>query len=140
MADRFDSTGWMWARAVEMLDEAERLHRRFFQLAGSASAAPAWEPPVDVYRDDREIVIVVAMPGVPADRVQVASEAAALIVRGARPLPVPGPRHRVVQLEIPYGAFERRIALPPGTWRLGAPEMVAGCLIVRLARADEGPR
>lgn len=140
MADRFDSTGWMWARAVEMLDEAERLHRRFFQLAGSGPSTAAWEPPVDVYRDEREIVIVVAMPGVPADRVQVASEAAALVVRGVRPLPLPGPRYRIAQLEIPHGAFERRIALPPGPWRLGAPEMAAGCLIVRLVRADEGKR
>lgn len=138
MTDRFDSTGWMWARAVEMLDEAERLHRRYFQLAASGRSAAAWEPPIDVYRDEHEMVIVVAMPGVPANRVQVTSEAGALVVRGTCPLPVPGPRHRVVQLEIPHGAFERRIALPGGSWQLGAPEMTAGCLIVHLVRIDEG--
>lgn len=140
MPSRFDSTDWMWARAVEMLDEAERLHRRFFHLAGSGRAVVNWEPPVDVYEDEREVVILVAMPGVAAERVQVSNEAGTLVVRGTRPLPVPGSGYRVVQLEIPHGAFERRIPLPAGPFRLGAPELVAGCLVLRLSRIDEERR
>lgn len=140
MPSRFDSTEWMWTRAVEMLDEAERLHRRFFHLAGAGRAAAAWEPPVDVYQDDREVVIVVAMPGVPAERVQVSHDAGGLVVRGSRALSVAAAGYRVVQLEIPHGVFERRIALPPGPWHVGAPELVLGCLVLRLTRADEERR
>jgi len=37
----------MWSQAVELLAEAERLHRRFFRLS-AVETAPAWEPPIDV--------------------------------------------------------------------------------------------
>ena len=136
MPARFDSTDWMWARAVEMLDEAERLHRRFFHLTGPDRAAAAWEPPADVYEDEREVVIVVAMPGVHADRVQLVSEPGALVVRGTRQLPT-APGHRIRQLEIPYGTFERRITLPPGRFELGNPELAEGCLVLRLTRHND---
>jgi hypothetical protein len=49
-------------------------------------------------------------------------------------LPLAGSRHAVRQLEIPYGAFERRIALPPGRFEVGKPELVQGCLVLRLAK------
>src|SRR6185503_13667407 len=132
-----DSTDLMWARAVEMLGEAERLHRRFFQLADAGRAAATWEPPADVFDDGREIVIVVAMPGVHADRVEVRRDGEALVVRGTRPLPRTRTGHRIVQLEIPYGTFERRIALPPGVFELAAPELAEGCLWLRLTRHTE---
>jgi HSP20 family molecular chaperone IbpA len=137
---RPDTNDWMWARAVEMIGEAERLHRRFFQLAGAERTAAMWEPPADVFEDDHEVVIVVAMPGVPADRVQVVTEPGAILVRGVRPFPVTGSGYRVVQLEIPYGAFERRIALPAGPFHLGTPQLVEGCLVLRLSRAGEARR
>ena len=129
-----DTTERMWLRAVEMLGEAERLHRSFFNLAGAERAA-RWEPPADVFEDERGIVIVVAMPGVAADRVQVVTEPGSLRVRGVRSLPMSG--SRVVQLEIPYGAFERRIPLPHGPFQLGQPELVDGCLVLRLTRLGE---
>ena len=124
----------MWAEACDLLDEAERLHRRFFQLGGSRRDVPTWEPPVDVFEDEREVLLVVAMPGISADRVQVITEPGALVVRGVRPIPLAGSRHRVRQLEIPYGAFERRIPLPAGPLEVGAPELAQGCLYLRLRK------
>jgi HSP20 family protein len=135
MSNRNDPTARMWNQACELIDQAERLHRQFFQLAVSERALAVWQPPVDVFEDELEVVIVVAMPGVPAERVQVTSELAALVVRGVRPLPLAGSRRLVRQLEIPYGAFERRIALPAGRYEAGAPELVQGCLVVRLRKA-----
>jgi HSP20 family molecular chaperone IbpA len=40
-------------------------------------------------------------------------------------------------LEIPYGAFERRIPLPQGRLEIGPPELVQGCLTLRLRKIDE---
>ena len=134
MATRYDPDGWMWSQACELIGEAERLHRQFFRLAGVGNAPAAWEPPIDVFEDEREMVVVVAMPGVAADRVQITHEGAALIVRGTRPLPLEGTRHRLRQLEIPYGTFERRIALPPGRLEVGRPELDQGCLVLRLKK------
>ena len=133
MTRRDDTEDRMWSQACELIAEAERLQRQFFRLA---SAAPvAWEPPVDVFEDAREWVVVVAMPGVAGDRVQVTHEAGVLVVRGFRPLPFEGGRFRLRQLEIPYGAFERRIALPPGRFEIGRPEVAQGCLVMRLRKS-----
>ena len=133
MTIRFDADERMWAHACELLAEAERLQRQFFRLA-VASAPAAWEPPADVFEDEREIVVVVAMPGVPAERLQILQEDGTLVVRGSRHLPSEAARYRLRQLEIPYGAFERRLSLPPGNYELGRPEFVQGCLVLRLRK------
>ena len=135
MTNRSDPEGRMWSQAVELIAEADRLHRQFFRLA-AVETAPAWEPPIDVFEDEREIVVVVAMPGVAAERIHVALDGATLVVRGTRALPVDGARYRLRQLEIPYGAFERRFALPTGTFEVGRPELVHGCLVLRLGKRE----
>jgi len=98
----------------------------------------AWEPPADVFEDEREIVVMIAMPGVTAERMQIVSEPGILIVRGSRPLPFVGPGHSLRQLEIPHGTFERRIRLPPGRLQLDPPELLDGCLILRLLKLQQG--
>ena len=136
MSNRDDPTGWMWIHACEVIVKAERLQRQFFQPSASQHALAVWEPPVDVFEDEGEIVIVVAMPGVAAERVQVTHEADTLVVRGMRPLSLSGSRQRVRQLEIPYGAFERRIKLPQGCLEVAPPELAQGCLTLRLRKID----
>jgi HSP20 family molecular chaperone IbpA len=96
-----------------------------------------WEPPADVLEDEDEVVIVVALPGVVAENVELRSEPGALVVRAERPLPLArGSRHRVRQLEIPYGSFERRIPLPWPRLEAVSRELTHGCLILRLRKAD----
>jgi HSP20 family molecular chaperone IbpA len=124
----------MCAQAVELLEQAERMHRQYFRLSASERTQAVWEPPVDVFEDEHEIVIVVALPGVPADRVGVTSESGALVVRAESPLPFSGSRRAVRQLEIPYGYFERRIPLPEVPLEAGTPEVADGCLILRLRK------
>ena len=131
---RTDPSDWMWAQAVDLIDQAERLHRQFFHLRASERAQAAWEPPVDMFEDEREIVIIVAMPGVTADRVNVLQEPGVLIIRGERPLPFAGSRLALRQLEIPYGAFERRISLPGAHLDAGVPELSQGLLVLRMRK------
>jgi HSP20 family protein len=127
-------TDWMWGEACEFIAQAERMHRQFFRLAASARTNPVWEPPVDVFEDDAEVVIVVALPGVAAERVEIASDAGMLVIRAERALPFTGSRRRVRQLEIPYGFFERRIPLPETPVDAGTRELIDGCLILRLRK------
>lgn len=127
---------WMWAEACELIEQAERMHGQFFRLAASPRAHAVWEPPVDVFEDEHELVVVVALPGVAADRVELSRDGDALVVRAERPAPMRGTRHVVRRLEIPYGYFERRIALPPGRFEAAAPEIAHGCLVLRLRKAD----
>ena len=127
-------TDWMWAQAVDLLEQAERMHRQFFRLTASERTQAVWEPPVDVFEDERELIIVVALPGEPAERVKVTIEAHVLVVRAESPLRFAGSRRAVRRLEIPYGYFERRIALPDMRLENGTPELVDGCLILRMRK------
>lgn len=111
------------------------MHRQFFRLSASGQSSPTWEPPVDVFEDEDGMVIVVALPGVPADRVEVSYEPGVLVVRAERPLPFSGTRRAVRHLEIPYGYFERRIPLAEGELGGATRELTDGCLILRLRHA-----
>jgi HSP20 family molecular chaperone IbpA len=135
MATR-NPTDWMWAQACELLEEADRMHRQFFRLAASERTQAVWEPPADMFEDEREVVIVIALPGVPAERVAVTTEAGELVVRAERQLPLAGARCAVRRLEIPYGFFERRIRLPAARLDAGTRELTDGCLILRLRKID----
>ena len=131
-----NATGWMWAEACQLLDQADRMHRQFFRLAASARSRAVWEPPVDVFEDEREVVIVVALPGVAEQGVELTLEAGVLIVRAERHIPAAGARGAVRRLEIPYGHFERRIPLANLRLEAGTREFSDGCLILRLRKAE----
>ena len=130
-----DPTDWMWAHACDMLADADRMHGQFFRLSVTRRSQATWEPPVDVFEDEQELAIVVAMPGVAADAVEVSTDSGAIMVRGHRPPPFAGSQHVVRQLEIPYGFFERRIQLPAARLELVAHELTHGCLVLRLRKA-----
>ena len=131
-----NATGWMWSQACELLDQADRMHRQFFRLAASARPHAVWEPPVDVFEDEREIVIVIALPGVAEQGVEIALEQGVLVVRAERRIPSAGTRGAVRRLEIPYGHFERRIPLSNLQLETGTREFRDGCLILRLRKAE----
>lgn len=132
-----NATGWMWSQACELLDQADRMHRQFFRLAASARTRAVWEPPVDIFEDEREIIIIIALPGVAAQSVEISLESGVLIVRAERRLPFAGTRCAVQRLEIPYGYFERRIPLSNLQLEAAAREFNDGCLILRLRKAEQ---
>lgn len=127
-------TDWMWAQACELIDQADRMHRQFFRPAGYDRPQGMWEPPVDIFEDDSELIIVVALPGVPAERIEVVTEGFDLVIRAQTRLPFAGTRRAVRRLEIPYGHFERRIRLPDALFEDGTRELVNGCLTLRLRK------
>ena len=129
-----NSTDWMWAQACAVIDQAERMHRQFFRLGVSERTQAVWEPPVDVFEDGSEIIVVVALPGVVADAVEVTMEPGAMLVRAKARFPFAAGHHVVRRLEIPYGYFERRLALPTGEFETGRRTFSEGCLILTLRK------
>ena len=106
-----DPRAWMWNEALAMLARAEHMQRRFFEPTASAHAA-TWEPPVDIFENDVEFWIVVALPGVEQGDLQVSLEMGTLRVAGQRRLPAVTRAATLRRLEIPHGRFERSIAVP----------------------------
>jgi len=123
----------MWSRACALIDEAERRHRRFFELVTARSQQPAWEPPVDIFMLDGELQVLVALPGVRAEDIEIELTPEGLGVRAASRPPRLTHQARILRLEIPYGRMERRIALPPGRYQLLGQELLDGCLRIRLS-------
>jgi len=131
-----NSTALMWAQASAVLDQAERMHRQFFHLASPAVGQAVWEPPVDVFEDEREVLVTVALPGVQEDRVEVTLGPGFLLIRAERRMPFAGAGGALHRLEIPYGRFERRIGLPVCRIEGAARELIDGCLVVRLFKVE----
>jgi HSP20 family protein len=129
-----DPVGRMWAEAFQMLDQAERLQRQFFRLVFPRGARVAWEPPVDVFEDEHELVIVVALPGVAPREAEAAIEGRTLVIRAQRRVPLEDRNCSVERLEIPHGYFERRLELPPIPLELASQEWADGCLVVTVRK------
>lgn len=128
-----DPTAWMWAEACQMIEQAERLQRQFFRL-GHGQTHAAWEPPVDVFEDEREVTVIVALPGVSPETVEASCDARGLLVRAERRIPFDDGSCAIRRLEIPHGWFERRIPLPPVPLEPGTRKWQDGCLIVTLRK------
>jgi HSP20 family protein len=129
-----DPEGWMWAEACELLGRADRLNRQFFQPARARAHRPTWEPPMDVFETEHELWILVALPGVEPDRLEVVAEAGTLVVAGERALPPQLREAHLHRLELPYGRFERRVSLPPGRYEIGRRDLINGCLTLSLRK------
>ena len=125
-----DPRTMMWERALAMLEQAERLHKQFFQLGRSASHRPVWEPPVDIYEFRGGLHIVVALPGVATQGLTVMLDNGVVVVAGTRPVPVEARSGTIHRLEIPYGHFERRIEGLPRELELIRSDLRDGCLFL----------
>lgn len=119
-----------------MLARADRLHRQLFQPLGSVRQSPAWEPPADVLETEREVLIIVALPGVNAESVEVAIDGDDLILAGTRTLPRQLATAVIHRMELPQGRFERRLRLPGGRYKDIRRTSADGCLVIVLTKAD----
>jgi HSP20 family protein len=135
-----DTRTWMWARACEMLTQADRLQQQFFRPDGSAAGGARWEPPIDIVEDDEQVYLCVALPGVAPERIgvdlqRIDAERFQLVISAHRPSLPHRRRDSIIhRLEIPYGRFERRVTLTAGRYELLEQSFHNGCLELRLAK------
>jgi HSP20 family molecular chaperone IbpA len=129
----------MWGEALSLLEQADRLHRQFFRVADAQSGC-TWEPPVDVIESDDRLEVHVALPGVSPGSITVLLEPGGVVVSALRAFPWRESGASIHRIEIPYGRFERRIALPLRdpyiALELAAKELGDGLLILTFRRKE----
>ena len=126
---RYAAGVWVWADALDLLRNGERLPQRYAPPAAS-DGVPCWQPAVDLYEQDEGLTLFVALPGVSSRQIEVVVAGDELIVRGRRPIPEALRKAAIHRLEIPYGRFERRVPLPPGRFRVHQQFFEDGCLVL----------
>jgi len=125
---------WMWSEACEMLARAERMHRELFRPAGTQARQPAWEPPVDILETEFEVLALIALPGVDAEKAEAVIEDGELVIAGVRTYP-PALRTAIIhRLELPQGRFYRRLRLPAGRYSTVRRAVADGCLVITLQK------
>ena len=127
-----DPINWMLSNAIETLARAERLHQQFLNLRPTNE--PSWEPPIDVLETEREVLILIALPGVDPNEVVAVIDKGMLVVSGHRVLPAELRNARILRLELPQGRFERRIPLPLGRYTISR-FAANGCIGLRLTKS-----
>jgi HSP20 family protein len=139
------SSDWdfvIWQRTSDLLQQVERIHRNFLQIAAGAQyrtfhrRSPAWEPPVNVVESETSLWVISAVPGVAAERMNVRLEGSELVIEGERPLPKCCNDGELKLWEIPLGRFERRLTLIEGRkpLSLGEVSLRDGLLIIELMK------
>src|SRR5688572_16857540 len=103
-----DPKAWMWVEACAVL---EQMRRQFFRLGLAGMQAASWEPPIDLFETGDSLHVVVALPRVETQDINVAIEQGILVIAGICHLPPFARRATIQCLEIPYGRFERHVRL-----------------------------
>jgi HSP20 family protein len=125
---------WMWAEACMMIDKAERMHRRFFDLlaAPMSEREPVWEPPANIVVTNNELEVSIALPGADPNDVAVRIVAGGLQIDARVAPPALAYQSKIVRLEVPYGSMRRRIELPRSSYTVQERRHINGCLYLRL--------
>ena len=71
-----------------------------------------WKPPTDVFESDSLFVVLMEIAQIKAEEVSITYQEGILYIRGVRKAVPPPERRRYQKMEIHYGPFERRIAIP----------------------------
>jgi HSP20 family molecular chaperone IbpA len=114
---------------LAVLARTDTLHRQ-----GFGATAGAWEPPVDILETESELLVIIALPGVSRDDVEVLVSLGELVVRGTRTWPCLQRPARVFRVELPHGRFERRLPLPQGAYQFVSQEHKDGCIILTMRK------
>jgi HSP20 family protein len=71
-----------------------------------------WSPPVDILEKENEVILKVDLPEMNQNDVDIKVEENTLIIRGERKFIKETPAGNYLQIERPYGTFQRTFAVP----------------------------
>ena len=105
-----------WDPLQELGAMRERMNRLFELSRGRVYGAPlaegTWQPAVDIYEDDAEVVVKMELPEVEQKDIDVRIEEQTLVIEGERRLEREEARHNYHRIERSYGPFRRTFSMP----------------------------
>ena len=125
----------------DLQGEIQELFAELWQVPRFSGLRHGFRPQTDCYRTDDPptLHLVVELPGVDPDSVEIVADGSALVVSGTRSRPsAPGARYH--QVEIEYGPFQRNVRLAENVDPNGARASFRhGLLTVELPVVDRPP-
>ena len=128
-----------WTPVGELASmEVERLNRMFDEFYGDAFSR-AWVPPVDIYEDGSDAVVLKAeLPDMKREDISVTFDNNVLTLKGERRIDEQIRREKFQRLERRYGSFSRSFTLPAtvDASQIGA-TYKDGVLTIRVPKREE---
>lgn len=108
---------------------------------GAPGAWATWQPPVDIYETDDDVVMTVELPGLTRDEVEVTVDRNSVTISGESKVEEDITEDRFHRRERRYGRFTRRFSLPTEveSTRAGA-NFTNGVLRVTMPKTEESRR
>ncbi|HUA74083.1 MAG TPA: Hsp20/alpha crystallin family protein [Solirubrobacteraceae bacterium] len=99
---------------LEPFAELGELRHRLDRAFGLAGPEADWQPPIDVVRENGNLVLRADVPGIAPEEVKVEVEENVLTVSGSHESSSEQRQEDFLRRERRYGAFSRSLALPAG--------------------------
>ena len=120
------------------IDAVTSQGERAIDAIGLRTGSKTFIPNVDLVETDESVSVLVDLPGVDPERVEILLAGNMLTVKGERPVPASGSSDTVHRRERPSGAFYRSLPLPVAV----DPERVraeahGGVLTIKLSKSEK---
>jgi HSP20 family protein len=95
--------------------ELADMRTRFDRLLGDlADGDRDWMPPIDLIRDDAQLVVRAELPGIKPEEIEIKVDDDVLTITGKHEETTEEPEKGFLRRERRYGAFARTVSLPAG--------------------------
>jgi HSP20 family protein len=113
------------------------LDELFDQFFGPDTSESVWQPLVDLYVTEDNVHLLAEVPGVKHEDIHITVGARLVLITGVKRVPEGARRGAsFYESEIPYGRFDKRVALPvvvrPESFKA---ELVNGVIFLEIARS-----
>lgn len=129
-----------FADMTKVQETVNRLFEEAFSpvLAREGTWSRSWEPAVDIYETDEEILLKAEVPGIGKDQVSIEVKEGVLTLSGERKFEKEVNEEQYHRVERSYGAFHRTFTLPSSVdaERVNA-SLRDGVLEIRLPKREE---
>lgn len=105
-----------WEPFRDLMTMQDRMTRLFDETLSRIFKEEAprgvWSPPVDILEREDMVILKVDLPEMNQNEIEIKVEENTLIIQGERKFTKEIPEERYIQVERPYGHFQRTFALP----------------------------